>query len=180
MKYIILFVLFAITLFPLASPTKAVINDISEGSPCRTEDSKPLIASDGQLIDCKAGLSCLPNPNQCVGCAKWTCQPADDTSQTLGRIVPPPQVLNLGFGNAGISQVLTNVIQIIYIAAGIVFIFMVLISALQWIMSGGDKEAISKARGRLTYAIIGIVLLALAFLIIRLIGQITGFTFFAR
>ena len=55
---------------------------------------------------------------------------------------------------------------------------MVVISALQWIVSGGDKEAVAKARSRLTYAIIGIVLLALSFLILRVIGQITGFSFF--
>lgn len=96
----------------------------------------------------------------------------------LGKVIPPPQVSSLGFGAAGISQLLSNVVTLIYIAAGIVFLFMVAISAFQWIVSGGDKESIAKARGRLTWAIVGITVLALAFVIIGIISQITGVKFF--
>lgn len=97
----------------------------------------------------------------------------------FGQIIPPPPVSAIGSGAAGISQFLSRIIELIYIVAGIIFVFMVILSAIQWIISGGDKEAVSKARARLTYAIIGIVLLALAFVFIKLIGQITGFEFFA-
>lgn len=98
----------------------------------------------------------------------------------FGKITPPDFLLpltNRG-GAGGISFFLTKVVELIYLVAGIIFLFMVIISAFQWMLSGGDKEAVSKARGRLTWAIIGIVLLALAFVIIRVIGQIIGFKFF--
>jgi len=112
----------------------------------------------------------------------WGSSPAlalpADVDSVLGKIIPPPQVIGLGVGAAGISRVLSNIIIIIFVVASILFVFMVVISALQWIVSGGDKEAVAKARSRLTYAIIGIVLLALSFLILRVIGQITGFSFF--
>jgi len=45
-------------------------------------------------------------------------------------------------------------------------------------VDGGDKEKIASARGRIFNAIIGIILFAIAFAIIRVIGQFTGFTFF--
>ncbi|MDO8498583.1 MAG: pilin [bacterium] len=92
-------------------------------------------------------------------------------------ITPPAPVQGLGVGSAGISNVLSKIVQLIFVLGGIIFIFMVIISALQWIISGGDKEAIAKARGRLTWAIIGIVLLSLAFVITTTIGKITGFKF---
>lgn len=98
--------------------------------------------------------------------------------EVFGEIKPPEAVTGLGFGAAGISQLLNRIIELIYLVAGIVFVFMVIISAVQWIMSGGDKEAVGKARSRLIYAIIGMTVLALAFVIIRVIGQITGFEFF--
>jgi hypothetical protein len=126
--------------------------------------------------NCDTGLQCL----QLSG-STYTCQDPKAVSDkaALGKITPPEAIRDLGFGSAGISNVLSNVIQIIYVVAAIVFVFMVVISAFQWIISGGDKEKISQARSRLTNAIIGIFLLAVAFVIIRVVGQITGFEFFS-
>lgn len=107
-----------------------------------------------------------------------TCRPPTDLEKVFGRVTPPSPVAAIGFGAAGIGNFLTNVIILIYVVAAIVFVFMVVISAFQWIVSGGDKEKIAAARQRLTWAIVGITLLALAFVIINLIGQITGFKFF--
>lgn len=97
--------------------------------------------------------------------------------QIIGQITPPPQVQALGVGGAGIGRFLGNLVRIIFLFAGIVAIFMILISAFQMITSGGDKEAVAKARGRLTYAIIGLTLLALTFVIINVISRLTGFQF---
>lgn len=103
---------------------------------------------------------------------------AQSVSDVFGQVVPPDPIKNLGFGAKGLSNVLSKIIQLIYTVAAVLFVFMVIISAVQWILSGGDKEAVGNARKRLTYATIGIVLLAIAFVIIRVIGQITGFEFF--
>lgn len=101
-----------------------------------------------------------------------------EAERIFGKISPPPQVVNIGPGRVGISNLLNNTIALIYAGAGIIFVFMVVFSALQWITSGGDKEKYGAARSRLTHAIIGIILLALSFVIINLIGSITGFKFF--
>lgn len=102
----------------------------------------------------------------------------ESIERVFGRIATPQAVASLGGGALGISTLLSRIIELIYIVAGIVFVFMVIVSAIQWIISGGEKEAVGKARSRLTYAIVGIAILALAFVIIKLIGQITGFEFF--
>lgn len=112
------------------------------------------------------------------------CDPAtygkskEGIDSIFGRVEPPKAVENIGFGAFGISNVLNNIITLIFVISGIVFVFMILVSAFQWIISGGDKEKLAAARGRLINAIIGIALLALAFLIIGVVGQITGFKFF--
>lgn len=105
---------------------------------------------------------------------------AKTVDEVFGTLTPPAAIrpLTQDGGSAGISLFLTWVIEVIYIFAAIVFLFMVIFSAFQWITSGGDKEAVAKARSRLTYAILGIVLLGLAFFIATLIGQLTGFKFF--
>lgn len=105
---------------------------------------------------------------------------AKSVSDVIGGITPPPQIQSLTSqgGAGGISFFLSRIIELIYTASAVIFVFMVLWSALQWIMSGGDKEKVGAAQKRLTYAIIGIVFLAVAFVIIRVIGEITGFSFF--
>jgi hypothetical protein len=76
--------------------------------------------------------------------------------------------------NNTISAIISNAIAILFTVAAIAFVFMIIWGAFQWIISGGDKEALGKARGRLTNALIGIVILALAFVIIQTVGQIIG------
>lgn len=112
-----------------------------------------------------------------------TAAPATSNIKTIfGEITPPaelnPFIQKGGAGAGGISLFLNNLITLIYIIASVVFIFMILWSALEWILSGGEKEKISNAQKRLTNAFIGIVLFALAFAIIRTFGIFTGFSFF--
>src|SRR3989344_6027001 len=107
---------------------------------------------------------------------------AQDPRGVFGTIKPPSEILPLiqkgGEGAGGISLFLSNLVLLVYMIAGVVFVFMLLWGAFQWITSGGEKEAIASARGRIINAIIGIVLFAIAFAVIQVIGLFTGFTFF--
>jgi len=56
----------------------------------------------------------------------------------------------------------------------VIFFFMLLIGAIGWITSGGDKGAVESARGRVTNAIIGLVILLSLFAITQLLGLFFG------
>lgn len=101
---------------------------------------------------------------------------AQKPEDIIGKITPPPAIKELvdKGGAGGINQVLTNALILIYQIAIILFLFMVVFSALQWIISGGDKEKVASAQGRLTSAIIGLAILGLAWVITSVIGNITG------
>lgn len=58
--------------------------------------------------------------------------------------------------------------------AGIVLFVMLVIGGFQFLTSGGDPKKAGAARNTLTYAIIGIVLVALAYLILVIISEFTG------
>lgn len=100
----------------------------------------------------------------------------------FGTILPPPElgpfITPDKTGAAGISLFFNNLITLIYIIAAVVFIFMLLWGALEWISSGGDKEKVSNAKRRITHALVGITLFAVAFAIIRVVGIFTGFQFY--
>ncbi len=100
---------------------------------------------------------------------------------TFGTI-PHPSELDRLFegqtGDTGLGIALSGIIELIYIIAAVIFIFFLLWSALEFIYSRGDKEHIQSARGRLTWALIGLILLGISFVLIRIIGTIVGFQFF--
>ncbi len=56
----------------------------------------------------------------------------------------------------------------------IIFLFIMLLGALQWIMSGGDKGALEGARGKLTNGVIGIVILLATFAFVKVIEDFFG------
>lgn len=98
----------------------------------------------------------------------------------FGIINPPPQLVPLAGkpGSEAINIILGNLVGLFFTAGALAFIVMFVWGAVQMILSGGDKEAIAKARSKITWAIVGVALLALSYLIFALLEYITGFKFF--
>ena len=67
-----------------------------------------------------------------------------------------------------------NVVTVILGLGGIVLFIMLLSGGFKYITAGGDPKGIEEAKKTLTYAIGGMVLLAMAFLILRFIQEFTG------
>ncbi len=74
----------------------------------------------------------------------------------------------------GLEGVFENVISVALGLGAIALFIMLLIGGVKYITSGGDPKRIEEARKALTYAILGMVLLASAYLILRFIGIFTG------
>lgn len=101
-----------------------------------------------------------------------------EIGKIFGQINAPQQIQNFGFGATGISKFLSNLITLIYSLAAVVLILMILWGAWDWMTSEGDKEKLENAKRKLINAIIGIMLFAVAFAVIQVLGTFTGFKFF--
>lgn len=75
------------------------------------------------------------------------------------------------------QTIITNLLTIVFVVAILLVLFFLILGAFKWITSGGDKEAVGKARGTIVNALIGLAILALAFVIARVAGQIVGVDF---
>ncbi len=81
------------------------------------------------------------------------------------------------FGNISgftIPRIISWAITAVLVVAGVVFFFMLLIGGIQWIMSGGDKASTESARGKITAALVGLVIIFSAWAIIQLIQTVFG------
>lgn len=143
---------------------------IPGGTPCSQKDA------DGNAYVCSPSEEREEN-----GKVIFYCQPAG-VGKIFKSIKPPTPILSFigkdPTGGAAISKFLTNLIQLIYIFAAIVLLFVLLWGAFDWVVSEGDKEKVAAAQRKIINAIIGIVLFAVAFAILRVLSQFTGFEFF--
>jgi len=80
-------------------------------------------------------------------------------------------------GGAGfLGTLIGNLISIILIVAALAFFFMLVFGGIQWLVSGGDKAATESARGRITAALIGLIIVFAAWAIIVLVQTFLGIT----
>lgn len=79
----------------------------------------------------------------------------------IKEVVKPP------FENFG--ELFTSIISFALAAAGVVFFFMFLWGGLRYMMSRGDDKALDSARGTLTTAIVGLLIIVSAVILFNII-----------
>ncbi len=95
---------------------------------------------------------------------------ADQTIQ-----LAPPQGAAAGIApSTPVGTVVRNALTIVFIVAAVLVLFFLVIGAFQWITSGGDKEKVGNARKTILNALVGFAILALAFLIARVVGLVVN------
>ncbi len=67
-----------------------------------------------------------------------------------------------------------NLITLGLIIGVVFFLFILIMGALQWISSGGDKNALEAAKSKITNAMVGIVILFAIFAVLKLIENFFG------
>ena len=67
-----------------------------------------------------------------------------------------------------------NLVGLALVIGVLVFFFIMLMGAIQWIASGGDKAAVEAARGKITNAIVGVVILLALFALLKIIEDFFG------
>lgn len=125
-------------------------------------------------------LSLVPSAAFASHCSTGFRHDPTDTSEPI-RCIPSGTIIDIEKPNVGYSNIgtfITAAIQLAFVIAIIVALAMLIWGAVQWIFSGGEKEAVDKARTRITNALIGLAILAVAFAIITLAGQFLGIDLF--
>ena len=74
----------------------------------------------------------------------------------------------------GLEGLFENVVGVILGFAGIAVFLLLVAGGFKFITSGGDPKGVEDAKKTITYAIAGFVVIALAYLILVFIKQITG------
>lgn len=68
-----------------------------------------------------------------------------------------------------IDTIITTVINIFSLIVGVIAVIMIIIGGLKYITSGGDSGNITAAKNTILYAVIGLVVVALAQFVVRFV-----------
>lgn len=68
-----------------------------------------------------------------------------------------------------VNTLLTQIINIFSVIVGIIAVFMIIFGGLKYITSGGDSGNVSSAKNTIIYALVGLVIVALAQFIVKFV-----------
>lgn len=71
--------------------------------------------------------------------------------------------------NDSVNKIITTVINIFSLIVGVVSVIMIIIGGLRYITSGGDSGNVTNAKNTILYAIVGLVIVALAQIIVHFV-----------
>jgi cytochrome bd-type quinol oxidase subunit 2 len=68
-----------------------------------------------------------------------------------------------------VNHLITVVVNVLSVVVGVIAVIMIIVAGLRYITSGGKQESVTSAKNTILYAIIGLVIVALAQLIVHFV-----------
>ena len=89
-----------------------------------------------------------------------------------GQTANPDLSVQLGWQVPSLGGILTFIIRLFFIIAGLAALFYLLLGALAWVTSGGSKDAVEGAQKKIIAAVVGVVLIVVVLSIIVTLERI--------
>ena len=99
------------------------------------------------------------------GAPGCTCEVKDAAGKAIASDVP---------SLACFAPIISNVINFLFMFLGATALIFLIYGAIRFVVSGGDQKALQSARGTMTYAVIGLVLILLSYVIINTVTTALG------
>ncbi len=71
--------------------------------------------------------------------------------------------------NSGFNQTVQNIVNILTIVAGGIAVIMVVVGGVRYVVSVGDQNAVQGAKNTILYAVIGLIIVVLAYTIVSFV-----------
>ncbi|HKZ35818.1 MAG TPA: hypothetical protein VJ242_03830 [Patescibacteria group bacterium] len=95
----------------------------------------------------------------------------------LGPIQLTPKGFTASFGNdpAGrLEKIISNIVGVFTIFAGISFVIYFLIGAVTWVTAGGHPDTLDKAKQQMSTALVGLFITIVGVGVMYVLGEVTG------
>lgn len=100
--------------------------------------------------------------------ASSTCgTPSDAKTQILNGVGSTTN--DCSDGSGGVTHLLQSIVNILSMIVGVIVVISIISGAFKYITSGGESSKVANAKSTITYALVGLVIIALAQFIIRFV-----------
>jgi len=82
---------------------------------------------------------------------------------------PPPTSCNNGTGLSQLNSILRHFVNILSAIVGAVAVIMIIVGGFRYVTSGGNDTSITSAKNTILYAIIGLIIVALAQIMVHFV-----------
>lgn len=89
----------------------------------------------------------------------------------FGQIDNPPGLIFSG-NTANLGAVLTSLLSIVFYLAAFLAFYWLIWGAYQYILARGEKENLAKARAKITWALVGLLVVFMAYFIARFAAEV--------
>jgi cytochrome bd-type quinol oxidase subunit 2 len=79
----------------------------------------------------------------------------------------------LGLGNADLKETVINILQLVLGLLALIAVIMVIIGGFTWLTAGGNEEKVDKAKKIISAAVIGLIIVLLAWAIVIFVANTT-------
>lgn len=105
---------------------------------------------------------------------KVNAQSEPDIKSSLtcgGQVAPPGSTCTPVDDNAsgGVQQIATDVINLLSWVVGVISVIMIIVGGFRYITSGGASDKVTGAKNTIIYAVIGLIIVALAQFIVNFV-----------
>ncbi|QQG44499.1 MAG: hypothetical protein HYW86_01110 [Candidatus Roizmanbacteria bacterium] len=101
---------------------------------------------------------------------------ATTATDIFGKITPPVGTPNVADPQEGLVRIANTGLSIALVVAGLFTLLNLIIAGYKYIFSGGDAKQVAEANLRITYTIVGLVIIVIA----PLAAAVIGIVFFGR
>jgi hypothetical protein len=131
-----------------------------------TQKVKSIIVSLGLLFAVVglSGQAALAVVDDAKTAAKAVCEGLGSATDSDGNCKDPT-------GSASVGNTVASLINVLSLIVGVVAVIMIIIGGLQYVMSGGDSGKVGNSKNTILYAVIGLVVVALAQIIVKFTVQ---------
>lgn len=102
----------------------------------------------------------------------------------IGSFKAPTDSFSLGSADANgvtatnnLEHFVSNMIGLLTILGGLIFVFYFVMGGVNWITAGGEQAKVTKARDQMVEAVIGMVVIVISYGLMGVVGGIVGFDF---
>lgn len=107
-----------------------------------------------------------------IGIEKIFAQDAKSIVGTVENPLPPAYRGITAAQGGGLILLLTNILRLVFVAAGLFAFINLILAGFQFMSAGGDSKAIEKAMSKIWQSLIGLILVVGSFALAALFGYL--------